>query len=464
MGYDNLCSKKPVNGDRSFRQGWVPMARRKVGVRINEVTAQSPAAMAGLRKGDLVVAVNGEPVLDELDCTFLAADSYLQFRVVRDRGPLLIEFSRPEGTWLGITFDVSPVKKCRNNCLFCFVDQLPRGLRKSLYVKDEDFRHSFLYGNYVTLTGQDVFELGHIARMGYSPIYVSVHATSHPVRLKLLGVKRAPVIMEQLRFLAGKGVAFHTQLVICPGINDGVVLEESIADLLTLGESLLSVAVVPVGLTKFRSNIMPVEQMTALSICSLVMQSSDRDVANAGHRRVFCADELFIKAGLTIPSASYYGEYPQIENGVGLVRAFLDDWRKLKRSHGLRSSSVVAQTVKPRIAVMTSVSASAFVSRVVKNMAADGKCRSAVVAAVSNRLLGETVTVAGLIGGRDTLSAIRALAPRPRKVILPGVMFNARGHTLDGWSRERIEKACGVPVKVVSTVEGLYRALSRRGG
>ena len=294
------------------------------GLHIRFVKHGSPAYKAGLRKGDSIVSVNGERVNDGLEFGFFSARSRATIQAIRGNTRIVCIMLRPSGKAAGVLFREKPILRCGNRCIFCFIDQMPPGFRKSLYVKDEDYRHSFTNGNYITLSHTPRSRLLRIARLGLSPLYVSVHASDSGVRRRMLGNPIAFDIMKQLRFLERRAVRFHTQVVVCPGINDGRVLRKTIQDLLTLKAGLLSIAVVPVGLTRHRKTpLVPVNRADALYICREVSRISDRHAAVEGRRRVFCADEFFIKAKLPIPPKKYYEDYPQIENGVGLVRRIL---------------------------------------------------------------------------------------------------------------------------------------------
>jgi putative radical SAM enzyme (TIGR03279 family) len=330
---------------------------------------------------------------------------------------------------------------------------MPRGLRRSLYIKDEDFKHSFLNGNYVTLTVASPKDLERIASIGLSPLFISVHATDREIRAVLLGNRRIPDIREQLAFLKDSGIAFHTQIVLCPGINDGAVLHRTVDDLFRCKESLLSIAVVPVGLTRFRKKpLTPVDSKCAVDICREIGAVSERMKARDGVRKLFIADEFFIRAGLPIPRTSYYEDYPQIENGVGLVRQLLQEGAKVKR--GLRGRAPVGISKKKNSLVITGQSAYPYVKKVLDDIAPFD------VRPVTNRYFGESVTVTGLLTAADVIKTVResSTVKKYHEVILPRVMFNHSGYTLDGYSPARIGKSVNLPVKVVETIEEIINA------
>ncbi|MCL2182388.1 MAG: DUF512 domain-containing protein [Chitinispirillia bacterium] len=410
--------------------------------------------MAGLRPRDRILAVNGSAVADELDFYYHAAGDFLEIDIERGGRVGTVEVERPPGASLEADFHEKPVNRCRNRCVFCFIDQMPKGLRRSLYVKDEDFKHSFLNGNYVTLASASRSDLGRIASIGLSPLFISVHATDPAVRAVLLGNRRLPDIREQLAFLRDNGIAFHTQIVLCPGINDGEALRETAAGLAGYGKSLLSVAVVPVGLTRFRKKpLAPVDKDCAVKVCKEMGEMSDRMKAADGARKLFLADEFFIRAGLAIPPASYYEDYPQIENGVGLVRQFLQEGARVKRK--LRGCTFS----KKRRLVITGCSALPYVKKVYGGIYPSAGKDFDVVPVV-NHYFGETVTVTGLLTAADVIKKIKESSSNTKynEVILPRVMFNHCGYTLDGYSPARIAKSAGLAVRVVESVEEAVNA------
>ena len=428
--------------------------RAKAGLVIRSLPRGGALFMSGLRPRDRVTAVNGHGIADELDFYYHAAGDFLEIDIERGGREGTVEVERAPGASLEVEFYEKPVNRCTNRCVFCFIDQMPKGLRRSLYIKDEDFKHSFLNGNYVTLTAASSEDLRRIASIGLSPLFVSVHATDREVRAVLLGNRRIPDIREQLAFLRDNGIAFHTQIVLCPGINDGAVLERTVEDLFGYGGALLSVAVVPVGLTRFRKTpLTPVDKPLAIDICGKLGAVSERMKVRDGARKLFVADEFFIRAGLPIPPASYYEDYPQIENGVGLFRQLLQEGAKVKRK--LRGSLPVR---KKRL-VVTGCSAFPYLKKVL-----DDICPSENnffdVRPVINHYFGESVTVTGLLTASDVIKKIKESSANTKynEVILPRVMFNHSGFTLDGYSSARIAKSVNLPVRVAGNIEEIINA------
>ena len=433
------------------------------GIRIVSVKPHSPAFKAGLRKDDIIVSVDGNHVSDGLEFGFFSAQPLTEIQTIRGSAKISRIMRRPIGKSPGVLLSEEPIKKCGNKCIFCFIDQMPRGLRKSLYIKDEDYRHSFTNGNYITLSHTSLSRLARIAELGLSPLYISVHATNHAVRGRLLGNSRALDVMTQLRFLARHAVRFHTQIVVCPGINDGSVLKQTISDLLTLNESLLSIAVVPVGLTRHRPvPLAPVGGREAKRICREVALISDRRAITDGKRRIFCADELFIKANLPIPMQKYYESYPQIENGVGLIRQLLDDWKRIKKrliASAKNSDRISPKKAPRRCLAITSQSAYSSIKKIIDELQKLSITNAIDVAAVRNLFFGETVTVAGLMTARDVIRTVKRLKADYQCILLPKVMFTTRGYTLDGYSRERIAKSLCLQVKAVSDIGEVLHVL-----
>jgi len=421
------------------------------GLTISRITINSAAYEAGLCKGDILFFVNGTEIEHELDFSFLSAEPILEIEFERRGERFETTIIRHEGEMLGISFVPSKIKRCHNRCLFCFVDQLPSGMRKSLYVKDEDFRHSFMHGNYITLTNVNSADLEKIATYGYSPLFISVHATSCSVRRKMLGNKNAGTVIQQLRYLQKRGITFHTQIVVCPGINDQSVLAKTIEDLLALQEGCLSIAVVPVGITRFRSGLKAVSQKEAREICAYVDGVGGREKKHRKKRRLYLADEFYIKAGKRIPSHSYYESYGQIENGVGLIRKMLMEWDIWKKSN--RGVLAESRASKPqRFLFITGVSPTGYIKKIAKEIESLIADCSITVLSVANTFFGESVTVTGLLTARDILKTVRSCSQGYSAVFLPAVIFNYRGITLDGFSQKRLQDKIGLKSHVCSSI------------
>lgn len=429
---------------------------KPAGVILAAVRPGSPAAAAGLRAGDAVLAVDGRAVEDALDLAYAIAEERFTLTVRRPGGRARRRVVRREpGRAWGGEFAPPPVRGCGNRCIFCFVDQMPRGLRNSLYVKDEDYRYSFLYGSYVTLTNLRAGDLRRIKRLRLSPLYVSVHATQERVRRRLLGRRRTPAILPLLRELTAAGITVHAQAVLCPGINDGAVLERTIRDLGRLYPGVQSLALVPVGLTAHRQALPPLRRHTAAEAAALlrraeVWQKTFR--ARFGSRFVYAADEWYLRARRTVPKAEAYEGFPQIENGVGLVRQFLDAAAEAARK-------LPARVPSRRVLIPAGELSAPVVRRAVRPLARIPGVDLAVVPA-ANRLFGPEVTVSGLLSGADVLAALRPRARGGERVLIAADMVReGRDEFLDGMSLRTLARALGVKTRLVRGARELARAI-----
>jgi len=375
---------------------------------VSAVRAGSPAERAGLCAGDALVAVNGHRVRDIIDYRYLCCDARVTLRV-RARGgeERLVRVAKAIDEDIGLAFS-SPVfdgvRRCCNRCLFCFCDQLPPGLRPALYVKDDDYRLSFIDGNYISLTNLLPDDWRRIGRLRLGPLYVSVHATSGGLRARLMGSRGASRIMPQLWRLKRLGIAVHAQVVLCPGLNDGPHLDETLSDLAALGEALLSAAVVPVGLAAHRAGLhqlQPFDASRAAAVLERVSAWQRRFLRRRGRRTVFAADELYLRAGAAVPPAGDYEGFAQLEDGVGLVADLWHDWRSERRR-------LPAALPRPRrVGVITGELGAQILAPLVRDAGRVAGLHCFVVP-VQNRTFGPGVTVAGLLAGRDIAGAAKA--------------------------------------------------------
>ncbi|HWI40244.1 MAG TPA: DUF512 domain-containing protein, partial [Verrucomicrobiae bacterium] len=292
------------------------------GLPVREVAEESIASELGVEPGDRLLAVNGHEIRDVIDYRFHAAEEELLLEVLKPDGEVWeMEVERDPEEPLGLVFDPPEPETCGNRCVFCFVHQLPRGLRAPLYVKDEDYRLSFLYGNYVTLAGITRAQMARIREQRLSPLYVSVHATDHKVRSLLLGRDEERPVLEVLRELAASGIAFHAQVVLCPGLNDGEILRRTVADLAALHPACRSLAVVPVGLTRHRRGLLNLEGVDEAYARRFLERWTPEAAGlqeRLGEPFLFFSDEFYLRAGVEVPPEEAYGDFPQLENGVGM--------------------------------------------------------------------------------------------------------------------------------------------------
>jgi putative radical SAM enzyme (TIGR03279 family) len=425
------------------------------GVLVASVRRRSAAAAAGLQPGDRILAINGHPLRDAIDFEFYGSEDELRLTVER------AETSRPltlvrHGD-LGVEL-VPPrprdIATCANACVFCFVHQNPRGLRKSLYVKDDDFRLSFLHGNYITLSDLDEAALERIEAQRLSPLYISVHATESELRHRLLGRPRhSAEILPRLARLAAAGIRMHAQIVLCPGLNDGAHLERTIADLSALHPQVATAAIVPVGLTRHRERLPVLRLLTPEEARGLVdsvtaWQAGFRP--GLGSRFVFLADEIYLLADRPLPPAAAYEGFPIAEDGIGLVRRFEDDLA--------RTSRLVAHA---RRRAVTVVSGALYGPRLAGLLASHPAAWDARVAVVPNDLFGRTIGVVGLLAGRDIQRHLGELADLGEEVLIPSVAVrDGDGVFLDDLAPADLARTLGVAVRVVEpTGRALLRAL-----
>src|SRR5688500_302286 len=369
-------------------------------VRVARVLPDSIAEALAIAPGTELLTVNGRAVGDFLDWEFLTADDEL---IVEARSPegeaVIYEIERPEGEAFGVELEPPTVRRCANRCAVCFVEGRPTGLRRPLYIRDDDYRLSFAYGNFATLSNMKERDIARILEYRLSPLYVSVHATDHETRKTLLNNPRVPDVMAQLRTLADGGIQFHTQMVIVPGLNDGAVLERSLSDLWNMGASVLSAAVVPVGLTQF-SHLYTGRRMdrdTARELLAHVERWGERARRERDATWVLASDELYLLAERPLPDASHYGDFAQIENGIGAVTHLRERVREgvagLPRLDGRRIGVVTGTSMAPLMpALLDTLSA------------ATGATFELIVA--ENTLFGPTTTVAGLLPGADIRRAL----------------------------------------------------------
>jgi putative radical SAM enzyme (TIGR03279 family) len=378
----------------------------------------------GVVVGTELLTVNGRELADFLDWEFLTADEELVIEArLPDGEAVIYEVERPEGEALGVELEPPTIRRCANRCEFCFIEGLPKGLRKSLYVRDDDYRLSFAYGNFATLSNVKERDIQRILEYRLSPLYVSVHATPWEARKVLLNNPRVPNIVEQLTRLAEGGIQFHGQMVIVPNLNDGNVHEASLTDLWNLGDAVLSVALVPVGVTQFSHlyDGKPMDAENSGRILSAVERWEERALAERGDRWVFGSDELYLLAGRPLPDVEHYGDFSQIENGVGAVTSL-----RQRVQAGLGD---LPRLDGKRIGVVTGVSMAPLMPELLHALTAQtGAAFSLIV--MENSLFGPTTTTAGLLVGADIR---RALADRDDLdlALIPAETINDDGLFLD---------------------------------
>ncbi len=429
---------------------------------IVQVDPKGWGGRVGVRPGDLLVRVNGHPVEDVIDVHFYAAEDEVTVEVMRDGRRLLLGGPRRAGEPLGLvfahpTFDID-IRRCNNLCTFCFVLQTPKGMRRTLYIKDDDYRYSFLYGHFVTLTNLTARDWQRIVEQRLSPLYISVHATDPEVRRRVLRNPRAPDIMAQLRWLADHGIEMHTQIVVTPGLNDGAHLERSVFDLATLWPQVRSVSVVPVGVTRFqRYGVRPNTVEEARRVLRAVQAWQRAFRRSLGVRFVYATDEWYLLTGRPVPSKAAYDGLRLQENGLGMVRDFLEDYRRVRRALHRRGRALAGR----RATLATGTLFAPVLARVAADFSARTGATLEVVPIVNTRL-GETITVAGLLMAEDVIGQLTA-RPLGELVVLPRIMFDhPEGISLDDRTPLEIARALGRPVVLADAMGDVLDALEGR--
>jgi putative radical SAM enzyme (TIGR03279 family) len=408
-------------------------------VKVSRVEENSVAAELGILPGTELLSVNGRPVSDFLDWEFLTADEELVIDARQPDGEEIVyELERLDGEPLGISLVPPTVRRCANRCEFCFIEGLPAGLRKPLYIRDDDYRLSFAYGNFATLSNVKERDIERILEYRLSPLYVSVHATNHEARKVLLNNPRVPDIKSQLGRLAAGGIRFHCQMVIVPGLNDGDVLEESLTDLWNMGDAVISAAVVPVGLTQF-SHLYSGKTMdrgTAAIILDQVEHWGEKAMRERGETWVFGSDELYMLAGRELPGPEHYGEFAQIENGVGAVTSL-----RMRVAQGLDR---VKRRNGDRIGVVTGLAMAPLMEPFLAKLTEQSGAQFQLIVA-QNSLFGPTITTAGLLVGRDILAALSNRSDLDYALI-PAETINEDSVFLDDFTLEAVREALPMPI------------------
>jgi putative radical SAM enzyme (TIGR03279 family) len=423
------------------------------GIDIEYIHPGGLAEKSDFRSGDTILSINSHKLRDIIDFVFYSADEDLTIEIRRDGKNMTFHIERKHGREFGIDIKPFKVMTCRNNCVFCFVKQLPKGLRKTLYIKDEDYRMSFLYGNYITLSSLTKDDKSRIVEQKLSPLYISVHATNRSVRNKLLGNAKAPDILKELKFFADHKIRFNVQIVLCPGYNDGKELQQTLGSLYKFYPYVLSVAVVPVGLTMFRKQqIRPVEKEDAENALKIIESFQKRFMKKHGNPVIYGSDELYLKAGHSFPSLKEYGDLYQIENGVGMVPLFMNQAKRLK----VQKTS----QIKKKFLTFTGFSFYPFLKKFIERLSEKENLRIDIFP-VENRFFGSSITVAGLLTGRDVIKTALDRVDGHEVILIPDVVLDGEDRFLDDITLNDMEEALGIRAKKIeSTPEGLLRGMA----
>jgi len=418
---------------------------------ITHVAEGTIAEQIGLEKGDVVLSINNHQVKDVIDYMFYSRENVLNLKIRRDNKEHSFKVKNKNNAPIGFEIRQFRTKTCRNKCMFCFVKQLPKGMRKTLYLKDDDYRMSFLFGNYITLSNLSKKDKLRILEQKLSPLYISVHTTNNAKRRKMLGNPKAPDILNEINEFTSHKIRIHAQIVVCPGLNDGDELASTIKDLNKFYPYVASIAIVPVGLTKFsKSNIRPVKKEDAARIIDLIKSVRKRLKKRHGDPIVYIADEFYLKADLPFPSLKDYGDLPQVENGVGLIPQFIKSAKQIK----------IPKKLNPvNIATFTGASFFPYLEEFASKLrAAEGL--NLDLFKVTNKFFGSTVTVAGLLTGKDILKAVMGKTKADCLLVPNVALRSGSGLFLDNVSLKDLEENLGIKVYPIEpTPEGLLEGI-----
>lgn len=416
---------------------------------VKNVVKKSPAYKIGMREGDTLLKISDNEIMDVLDYRFYQTKEKLTVEYINNKGKVVIKkVKKKEYDELGLEFETYLMDKkhsCRNKCIFCFIDQLPKGLRDSLYFKDDDSRLSFLFGNYITLTNITEHEVERIIKMHISPINISVHTTNPELRVKMMNNKNAGKALDIIYRFNEAGIKLNCQLVLVPDYNDGAELERSLKDLTAL-ENVECIAAVPVGLTKFRDGlceISPFDKQRALQTIEILEKFSDKTLEKYGERRVFGADEFYILAEKPMPEADYYEEFLQLENGVGLVPLLLDEFNSAIETNDYDLKN------ERKITIATGEAALPFIKGIVDKTVKKWDNLKCEVVAVKNNFFGGEITVAGLITATDILEQLKD-KDLGDELLIPSVMLRDGGDMfLDSVTIEELSEKLDIKITPV---------------
>ena len=414
--------------------------------KITSVDKDSPAARAGLQAGETLIQIDGVAIRDVLDYKFYSYDERLTLQMLGQDGATIreVRIKKQAGEPLGLNFEhylMDKMKQCSNKCVFCFIDQLPKGMRRSLYIKDDDARMSFLMGNYITLTNLSEADVDRMIRMRISPVNISVQTTNPELRVKMLQHRRAGESLKIMDRFAEGGITMNCQLVICKGLNDGDELRHSLYDLKKLYPAVKTISVVPFGQTRYREGLYPLEatdKAGARAIIDIVEPFAQQCMEELGTHHVWSGDELYLKAGRPLPDTDYYEEFTQFENGIGMLPLFMEEFRLALPDYAGRSAR--------SFTVATGAAAAPSLSVLLDE--ADAKCDNlnGKVVQIRNDFFGERVSVAGLITGQDLVAQLRGRVLGERVLISANMLRDGGDVFLDDYTPAQVSEAIGVPI------------------
>lgn len=430
-------------------------------IKINE---GSLAQELGLRAGDKIISVNDQPLTDIIDLSFAMADEEISLLIEHDNGEqAVIDFEKDYDEELGVEFEsavFNGIRRCGNNCAFCFVDQIAPNMRSSLSVKDDDYRMSFLYGNFVTMTNMGPRDFDRIQKLHLTPLYLSIHTTNPELRARMMNSKRAKEVNKQLDLLDSLDIQYHTQIVLCPHFNDGAELEKTISDISARIPHALSIAIVPVGLTKYRQDCYPLTMFNAQQMHDIVRriekwQEEFRAKTNTSF--VYLSDEFYLNANLPLPKGKYYDGFPQLDNGIGLSRNLLEEWKRQLKEN---TNTAYAYEKPLSLAIVCGKLAGKVFQLMLENFTIDNL--SVKILAVGNDFFGHDVTVTGLLTGQDIANAVKKEVPDCDGVIIPAcALRTGEDIFLDDWSLDKLKTVCNKEMKVAADAKAIYKLLTQ---
>ncbi|WP_278545403.1 DUF512 domain-containing protein [Megamonas funiformis] len=407
---------------------------------ISAIHQGSLAEELELVPGDKIISINEQELTDIIDLSFALADEEIEMLIEHENGEQeIIAFEKDIDEELGAEFESAvfgKIRQCANNCYFCFVDQVAPNMRDSLYIKDDDYRLSFLYGNFVTMTNMGPRDLERIHRLHLSPLYISVHTTNPKLRGEMLRTKRGELIMEQLAKLNEADVEYHTQVVLCPGLNDGAELDRTIQDIISMQPYAKTLGIVPVGLTKFRENCYPLKTFDAQGAKKVIEQVrhwQEKMRKQIGKNFIYLSDEFYLLAGEPLPKAEEYDGFPQLDNGIGLTRNFIEQWKETEINPNNYQKPL-------KLDIICGKSAGKVIKNLVDELNIDNL--NANVLALENEFFGHEVTVTGLLTGQDIIKNLKQNKANRDGIIIPScALREGEDIFLDDYTLEDIKKA-----------------------
>ena len=424
-------------------------------VRITDVEKSSLAAKKGISCGDVLVSVNGHEIRDVLDYRFYLTEKKVTLVLERNGEAFTVDIKKSEYDDIGLDFEtplMDKKKTCRNKCVFCFIDQMPKGMRETLYFKDDDERLSFLHGNYVTLTNLEDRDIDRIIEMHLSPVNISVHTTDPELRVKMMKNKRAGEVLSYIPRLTAANIEVNAQIVLCKGFNDGEALKRTLSDLSAITPKLNSVSVVPAGLTDHREGLCPLTHFSddeCAECIDIINSFGDKMRDEHGERTFFASDEFYLRCGRELPDEAFYEGYPQLENGVGMCTMFIED-----SLYAL--DSIDAEDVKKRtVSIATGHAAYPIISLLAKRSEAKYTGMRCIVYAIDNLTFGKSITVSGLITGKDMLAALKDKELGDELFIPANCLRTGVGDFLCGMFPSELSEALGVKITSADGAEEL---------